>query len=84
MSVVVVVDILVDVEDVEDDVEVVKVVILVLVLVLVLGVVMAELIVLELDSVPGCIGKGVCTDAVDEAVDKDDLFEDKAIDLGQA
>lgn len=75
-AVVVGVDMSVDAEEVEDDVRVVKV----LVLELEVGVVKAPVLVLELDAVAGPIGKGVCTEAVDEVVDtRRDMIADSAI-----
>jgi hypothetical protein len=63
--------------DVEAGVELVKVVLIVFVLFLEAEVV--ELIVLELDAVPGPMGKCVCTEAVVEATVKDDMFEDRQL-----
>lgn len=72
-------DMSVDMVEVEDDVKVVKV----LVLELDVEVVKALVFVLELDAVARPIGKGVCTEAVDEAVDKE-MVVDAAIDRGKA
>lgn len=70
----------VDVEGVEDDVKVVKV----LVLELDVGVkALVLVLVLELDAVAGPIGKGVCTEEVAEAVDRD-MVVDTAIGRGKA
>ncbi len=80
LGLVVDVDMSVDVEEVEDDVSTVKV------LVLELGAeaVEALVLVLELDAVPGPIGKGVCTEPVDEAVDtRRDMVVDAATDRGK-
>jgi len=62
-------DMSVDVVEVEDDVKVLKV----------LEVVKALILLFEPDAVAGPIGKGVFTEAVDEAVDKDTVV-DAAID----
>jgi len=70
----------VDGEEVEDDVRVVKV----LVLELDVEVVKAILLVLELDAVARPIGKGVCTKAVDRAVDtRRDMVCGAAINSGK-
>ena len=67
------------VDVVEDDVKVVQV----LVLELDVGVVKALVLVLELDAVARPIGKGVCTEVVDEAVDKV-MVVNAAISRGKA
>lgn len=76
-------DIAVGVVEMEDDVKVVKVLELELKLKLNIEVVKALVLVLEVDAVAEPIGKGVCTETVDEAVDKVTVA-DAAIGGGKA